>query len=138
LAYVIYTSGSTGQPRGVEIEHRSLMNLVCWHREEYRPGPGDRATQLAGPAFDASVWEIWPYLCAGAAIHIADEQTLALPPKLWRWLANERITHCFLPTPLAEAALLEESIPAELQLRVLLTGGDKLRNHPRTALPFRF
>jgi len=137
LAYVIYTSGSTGRPRGVEIEHRSLMNLVSWHTHEYRTGPGDIATLLAGPAFDASVWELWPYLASGATICIPDEQTLAEPQKLWGWLADQRITHCFLPTPLAEV-MLDEPLPTGLALRVLLTGGDRLHARPAAALPFRF
>ncbi|TGU68418.1 hypothetical protein EN829_066445, partial [Mesorhizobium sp. M00.F.Ca.ET.186.01.1.1] len=58
LAYVIYTSGSTGTPKGVEIEHAALLNLVSWHQRAYEVGAEDRATQIAGTAFDASVWEI--------------------------------------------------------------------------------
>src|SRR2546423_1574703 len=62
LAYVIYTSGSSGLPKGVAITHGSLINLVRWHQRVYQVSAADRATQIAGLAFDASVWEIWPYL----------------------------------------------------------------------------
>jgi amino acid adenylation domain-containing protein len=137
LAYVIYTSGSTGRPKGVEIQHDALMNLVSWHQSVYNVTFADRATQLAGPGFDASVWELWPYLSAGASIHIPDQATVNVPSNLLEWLAREQITICFLPTPLAEA-VLKESLPANLRLRCLLTGGDKLQGSPRKALPFSY
>lgn len=135
LAYVVYTSGSTGRPKGVEIEHHSLLNLVSWHQNAYRISSGDRATWLAGPAFDASVWELWPYLASGASIHIPDEDTRLDPDRLRDWLVNERITVSFLPTPLAES-VLSLNWPDECSLRCMLTGGDRLRYFPPETLPF--
>ena len=135
LAYVIYTSGSTGKPKGVEVGHRGVVNLIAWHQRAYQVTSSDRATQLASPAFDACVWELWPYLSAGAAIYIPDEESRASPAALIRWLAEMRITIAFLATPLAES-VLEVQLPADLCLRALLTGGDMLRGSPRKALPF--
>jgi amino acid adenylation domain-containing protein len=140
LAYVIYTSGSTGSPKGVELRHRGLVNLIAWHHRQYHLTPHARATQLAGQSFDAAVWEIWPYLTAGASLHLPDQQTVFSPASLWDWLADRGITHCFLPTPLAESLLsLAESEKAEtrVSLRYLLTGGDVLHHGPRRQLPFR-
>jgi amino acid adenylation domain-containing protein len=136
LAYVIYTSGSTGRPKGVELTHEGLANLASWHRVVYGLTPADRATLLAGTAFDASVWEIWPYLLSGASLHPVDEEVRGTPAPLLRWLAEKKITLSFLPTPLAEACLAEE-MPEGLALRALLTGGDKLHRAPRPGLPFR-
>ncbi|HSF41209.1 MAG TPA: amino acid adenylation domain-containing protein, partial [Thermoanaerobaculia bacterium] len=130
LAYVIYTSGSTGRPKGVEVEHRGLANLAAWHRRTYGITPAARATRLAGPAFDASVWEVWPYLTAGASLHIPEDGVVLSPERLAGWLAGEGITHAFLPTPLAEA-VLEEPWPADAPLEALLTGGDRLHRRPR-------
>ncbi|MBI4624600.1 MAG: amino acid adenylation domain-containing protein [Verrucomicrobia bacterium] len=134
LAYVIYTSGSTGAPKGVEIRHRSLVNLLTWHQRAYRITAADRATLIASPAFDASAWELWPYLAAGASIHIPDEETRVSPALLVRWLAARRITLSFLPTPLAEA-VMDEAWPADVALRGVLTGGDKLRRRPGKKFP---
>ncbi len=129
LAYVIYTSGSTGVPKGTELRHAGLSNLAAWHRRLYEAGPADRSTLLAGPGFDASVWELWPYLTAGAAIHIPEPETALSPPALAAWMGERGITLAFLPTPLAEAVLEEP-----LSLRALLTGGDRLHRRPRPGL----
>ncbi len=136
LAYIIYTSGSTGTPKGVEVRHAGLANLIAWHQRAYGVTPADRASQTARLAFDASVWEIWPYLTAGASVHIPDRETRTSPQRIVAWLAAERITLCFLSTPLAEAAL-EEQWSEDLALRALLTGGDRLHRISRKAFPFR-
>ncbi|HEX3128845.1 MAG TPA: amino acid adenylation domain-containing protein [Thermoanaerobaculia bacterium] len=135
LAYVIYTSGSTGAPKGTELTHAGLSNLTAWHRRTYGPGAGDRTTLLAGPGFDASVWEVWPALASGAALHVPPQETVASPPDLVAWMAAERITQSFLPTPLAEA-VLAEPLPAGLELRVVVTGGDRLHRRPSADAPF--
>ncbi|MCI0396601.1 MAG: amino acid adenylation domain-containing protein [Chloroflexi bacterium] len=135
LAYVIYTSGSTGQPKGVEIPHQGLLNLIFWHRRAFNVTENDRATLLSGLGFDASVWELWPYLAAGASIHVPDEETRLSAGALQQWLLEEEITICFAPTPLAEI-LLELPWPAETRLRILLTGGDRLHGYPAEDRPF--
>ena len=135
LAYVIYTSGSTGEPKGVEIKHGGLLNLIFWHRRNYQVVPADRATQLAGVGFDASVWELWPYLSAGASIHMPDEDTRLLPEKLRDWLVEHEISLTFVPTPLAEA-LVALTWPPKVALRAMLTGGDRLTRHASPSLPF--
>jgi amino acid adenylation domain-containing protein len=137
LAYVIYTSGSTGRPKGTLLAHRGLANLAAWHRDAFGLGPGDRATLLAGTGFDASVWELWSALAAGAALHLPPAEVAASPAPLAAWLAEQRIGHCFLPTPLAEAVLAEPAAAALAgSLRVLLVGGDRLHRWAG-GVPFR-
>ncbi|QKG84715.1 amino acid adenylation domain-containing protein [Kroppenstedtia pulmonis] len=135
LAYVLYTSGSTGQPKGVMVEHQSLMNLVEWHCEAYSLTEADHSTHLAGSAFDASVWEIWPVLASGACLHLVDEETRLSPERLRDWLVDNKITVSFLPTPLAEQ-IMTLDWPEHTSLRVMLTGGDRLRHRPPAGLPF--
>jgi amino acid adenylation domain-containing protein len=135
LAYVIYTSGSTGSPKGVMVEHGGLSNLVSWHRRAFAITESDRATQVASPAFDAAVWELWPHLAAGSSLHIPPEHVRRDPVAIRDWLVAERITVSFLPTALAEAVLVLEW-PPDTALRFLLTGGDTLHHHPPAGLPF--
>ena len=135
LAYVIYTSGSTGVPKGVEITHANLANLISWHNRVFQVTHTDHASHLAGLGFDASVWETWPYLASGASLHLANSETLASPEQLCHWLVENSITIGFVPTPLAER-IIETQWPKATKLRVLLTGGDTLHTNPIAGLPF--
>jgi amino acid adenylation domain-containing protein len=135
LAYVIYTSGSTGAPKGIEITHGALGNLIAWHLEAFAVTGEDRASHLAGLGFDASIWELWPYLAAGASVCLADDALGAAPELLRDWMVARRITIGFVPTPLAEP-MLALAWPRRTALRILLTGGDVLHRAAPPDLPF--
>jgi amino acid adenylation domain-containing protein len=136
LAYVIYTSGSTGLPKGVEITHGGLRNLVAWHVRNFEVAAVDRAAHLAALGFDAAVWEVWPYLAAGASVHIAPEGVRSHPELLRDWLVAQEITITFLASALAERMLVIEW-PSATALRILLTGADTLHRRPSASLPFK-
>jgi amino acid adenylation domain-containing protein len=135
IAYVVYTSGSTGRPKGVLVQHAGLANLVDWHRAAFAVGAGDRSTLIASPGFDAAVWEIWPSLASGAAIHVVPEDLRADPVGLRDWLVAEGITVTFLPTAVAEG-VMGLAWPQDGALRYLLTGGDALTRRPPRGLGF--
>lgn len=137
LAYVIYTSGSTGQPKGVEITRGGLASLVAWHLPAFKVTSSDRASLLASIGFDATVWELWPYLAAGASVHIPEDAVRQQVEALRDWLVEEKITISFVPTPLAEL-LIQAEWPASTSLRILLTGADTLHRRPPAGLPFTF
>jgi tyrocidine synthetase-3 len=127
-AYMIYTSGTTGEPKGVLVEHRSLVNLCLWHHRCFQVKAGDHAAQYAQIGFDASIWEIFPYLILGAKLHIIADGLKLDVPRLNAYFETHHITIAFLPTQMAEYFMEYEN----RSLRVLLTGGDRLKVfHPR-------
>ncbi len=92
LAYVIYTSGTTGEPKGVMIEHQSIVNLVLADRETFALSIHDRVAQGSSPAYDSSVEETWLAFAAGATLVVMDDETARLGPDLFPWLRRERIS----------------------------------------------
>jgi amino acid adenylation domain-containing protein/non-ribosomal peptide synthase protein (TIGR01720 family) len=126
LVYVIYTSGSTGEPKGVQIEHGSLVNLAVWHQRTFDIQESSRSTLYASVGFDASVWETWAYLAHGACLFpLTDDQRLDLET-VTDFFRTHRITHAFLPPALCELFLNLDL--SGLEGMVLHAGGDTLRN----------
>ena len=71
LAYVIFTSGSTGRPKGVMIPHRAICNHMFWMQTAFPLTSDDRVLQRTPCSFDASVWEFYAPLLAGAELIMA-------------------------------------------------------------------
>jgi amino acid adenylation domain-containing protein len=69
-AYVIYTSGTSGRPKGVQVGHRALTNLLCSMAE--RPGCGDADSLLAVTTvcFDIAALELFLPLIAGGQVEV--------------------------------------------------------------------
>ncbi|KAJ7095859.1 nonribosomal peptide synthetase 12 [Mycena belliarum] len=77
--YVIYTSGTTGVPKGVDVQHRNVTNLVCLAPGNLGMAPGVKVSQLMNISFDMAAWEILGSLCNGATLVLRGQTS-----KEWR------------------------------------------------------
>lgn len=126
LAYVIYTSGTTGKPKGVMVEHRSVINLHAGLDALLDITRPCRVAMNAGIVFDASV-QCWLQLLSGHALVMVPQAVRRDSRLLWRYFARHRvdIVDC---TPVQLQGLLESGLGTSsgYQPRRVLTGGDAI------------
>lgn len=91
-AYVIFTSGSTGIPKGVEVTHGSVVNLLSSAKELLEVGEEDRLFAITTLAFDISVLELLLPLVCGGTVIIGDKDAAADGLHLMDQLAATRAT----------------------------------------------
>lgn len=129
LAYLIYTSGSTGVPKGVMIEHRSIVNTALWYIEAMGVRPGDRVGQTAASGFDIAACEVWANLIAGAELHLPSDELRRSPADLCRWINSAELVSVLLVTPVAQLAV-DNGWQQGSALKVLATAGEQLLARP--------
>jgi amino acid adenylation domain-containing protein len=92
LAYVMFTSGSTGGPKGVMIQHGSLLNLAFALEEAvYSHAPHARNVSLNGPlSFDTSIKQL-VQLCFGRRLCVVPPELRNTPSEFVEFLVRNEI-----------------------------------------------
>lgn len=126
LAYVMYTSGSTGNPKGVQIEHHSLLNHNWAVAEAYPVTGTDRVLQFSPVSFDISVEEIFPTFLVGGRLVLRPEDLTSSTDRFLDFVEQREITVLNLPTAywheLTEA-VQTRALPSSV--RCVVIGGEK-------------
>lgn len=123
-AYVIYTSGSTGQPKGVQVPHRAIVNLLTSMAS--RPGLSASDTMIAVTtlAFDIAALELYLPLCVGAKVVIATPEIVCDGHELLNLIRSSNAT-IMQATPATWRLLLEAGWDGPSDFKVLC-GGEAL------------
>jgi acyl-coenzyme A synthetase/AMP-(fatty) acid ligase/aryl carrier-like protein len=121
---VIFTSGSTGVPKGVEVSHRALTNLLS--SMAVRPGlsPQDTLIAVTTVSFDISILELLLPLVVGARLVLASKDDARDGFALLDVLRKENAT-VLQATPTSWRMLVEAGFKARTGFK-MLCGGEPL------------
>ncbi|WP_019421600.1 non-ribosomal peptide synthetase [Paenibacillus sp. OSY-SE] len=130
LAYVIYTSGTTGFPKGVLIEHASIINRLHWMQNQFPLKADDVILQKTIFTFDVSVWELFWWMLSGASACLLEPEKEKEPDAIIDAIEQNRITTIhFVPSMLQlflEAIDINSDVKRLSSLKRVFSSGEAL------------
>ncbi|MCP5053948.1 MAG: amino acid adenylation domain-containing protein, partial [bacterium] len=136
LAYIIYTSGTTGNPKGVLIEHKSVVRLMFTDKFQFDFRSDDVWTMFHAYNFDFSVWEMYGALLYGGKLLLIPKMTRRDSRQFIDVLKTEKVTilnqvpSAFYNLMSEESGRISEAsekTEPPLQLRYIVFGGEALK-----------
>ena len=128
LAYVIYTSGSSGKPKGVMIEHGSILDQMLWLKRTYAIDETKIILQKTPISFDAAQWELLASAC-GATVVMALDDSHRDPVQLIAQIKQYNITTLQCVPTMLKALLEMETFSECTSLRQFFSGGEALSSN---------
>jgi natural product biosynthesis luciferase-like monooxygenase protein/amino acid adenylation domain-containing protein/FkbM family methyltransferase len=124
LVYVIYTSGSTGSPKGVAVEHRSLVNYVSSAIDRLAIQPGANFALVSPIIADLGNTVLYPSLCTGGQLHVLNWHKTVDSKAFNQYISANRIDYLKI-VPSHLAALQDPTQPKQvLPRQALILGGE--------------
>ena len=129
-AYVIYTSGTTGNPKGVMIEHKSLVNYLRWFNESPLAEKLQSLPVITKPTFDASLKQLFAPLLRTGEVWILSDEVASQPAALLKRLSTCTMIglNC-VPSfwkAILDAIDSHQAVASTKALSCLLLGGEQL------------
>jgi aspartate racemase len=134
LAYVIYTSGSTGNPKGVQIEHTSIVNQIFGLEKLYPFNSSLNHILLAPFTFDPSVQQVFLPLTSGGKLFLVPKSVKHNVKELWEFIVSNKID-IVNTVPSLMSLLLDHAAECdELHFKYIILAGESFSKNLYTRL----